>query len=75
MTAAINTVGFVRLAQIIGNPRATPPVPPIYPVSATTVWNRVKAGTFPAPVKLGPKTTAWRIGDIIDLIEREGGAA
>jgi predicted DNA-binding transcriptional regulator AlpA len=33
-------------------------------VSAATVWRHVKAGLLPAPVKLGPNTTAWRVGDL-----------
>jgi len=28
-------------------------------ISVTTVWARVKAGTFPKPFKLGPRTTVW----------------
>lgn len=32
----------------------------------------VKDGRFPKPVKLGVKTTAWRVEDIRDLIERLG---
>jgi len=25
----------------------------------TAVYERIKAGTFPAPVKLGPRASAW----------------
>jgi predicted DNA-binding transcriptional regulator AlpA len=32
--------------------------------SPATVWRHVKAGLLPAPVKLGPNTTAWRVGDL-----------
>jgi prophage regulatory protein len=32
--------------------------------SPATVWRHVKAGLLPAPVKLGPKTTAWRVGSL-----------
>ena len=28
-------------------------------VSARKIWRDVAARTFPAPVKLGPKTTRW----------------
>ncbi len=62
--------GFVRLTQIIGNPKADPPIPPIIPVSKSTWWAGVKSGRFPKPVKLGPHTTGWRIEDIRALIER-----
>lgn len=32
--------------------------------SPASVWRHVKAGLLPAPVKLGPNTTAWRVGDL-----------
>lgn len=32
-------------------------------------WQGVKDGRFPAPVKLGPRTTAWRSRDIQALID------
>jgi len=54
--------GFVRLNSIIA------PSGPI-PVSKSTWWQGVKDGRFPKPVKLGVKTTAWRVEDIRDLIE------
>ena len=63
-------IGFFRLAQIIGNKHATPPIPAIIPVSAATWWAKVKTGEYPQPVKLSANCTAWRIGDIKDLIGR-----
>lgn len=53
--------GFVRLPSIL------PPTGPI-PVSRSTWWAGVKSGRFPKPVKLGPRTTAWRVEDIRALI-------
>lgn len=64
--------GFLRLKQIIGDPSADPPIPPIIPIKKTAWWNGVKSGRFPAPVKLGPRTTAWRCEDIRALIETMG---
>jgi len=60
--------GFLRLPQIIGDPRSTPPTPPIIPVKKTSWWAGVKSGRYPKPVKLGPRTTAWRVEDIRALI-------
>ena len=37
--------------------------------SPATVWRHVKAGLLPAPVKLGPNTTAWRVGDLRRLAD------
>ena len=62
--------GYLRLAQIVGDAKAQPPIPAIIPVSKSTWWAGVKAGRFPAPVKLGPRITAWRVEDIRALIER-----
>jgi predicted DNA-binding transcriptional regulator AlpA len=61
--------GYLRLPQIIGNPKAVPPIPAIIPVSKSSFWAGVKSGRFPQPVKLGPRTTAWRVSDIRALIE------
>jgi predicted DNA-binding transcriptional regulator AlpA len=60
--------GYLRLAQIIGNPKANPPIPALIPVSKSTWWAGVKSGRFPAPVKLGPRITVWRVEDIRTLI-------
>ena len=46
--------GYVRQSQLI---------PVIFPFSPATLWRKVKAGTFPKPVKLGPRITAWRVED------------
>lgn len=61
--------GYLRLSQIIGNPKATPATPAVIPVSKSSWWAGVKSGRFPQPVKLGPRTTAWRVSDIRALIE------
>ncbi len=38
------------------------------PVSRSAWYQGVKDGRFPAPVKLGPRTVAWREADINKLI-------
>ena len=62
--------GFLRLRQIIGDPKGNPPVPAVIPVGKSTWWSGVRSGRYPKPVKLGPRTTAWRVEDIRALIER-----
>jgi predicted DNA-binding transcriptional regulator AlpA len=57
--------GFVRLPAILA------PLGPI-PVGKSTWWQGIKDGRFPKPVKLGPKTAAWRVEDIRALIARLG---
>ena len=55
-----NLPPLVRLAQIVG-PRG------IFPVSRSTWLEGVRTGRFPAPVKLGPQSAAWRTDDIVEL--------
>jgi len=76
MTTQINLnthSGFLRLHQIIGNPKATPPIPPIVPVSRSTFLSWVKSGKVAQPIKLGERSTAWRASDIRALVEQLGG--
>lgn len=61
--------GYLRLRQIIGDPKATPPIPAIIPVSKSTWWAGVRSGRFPISVKtLGPRITVWHVEDIRKLI-------
>jgi prophage regulatory protein len=39
------------------------------PFSATTLWRKIKAGEFPAPIKLGPSITAWRGEEIEEWVQ------
>ena len=61
--------GLLRLSDIIGDPKATPPKPALIPVKKTCWWEGVRSGRFPKPVKLGPRVTAWRVEAIRALIE------
>ena len=66
--------GFLRLAQIIGDTKAKPPILAVIPVSKSTWWEGVKSGRYPQPVRtLGKRITAWRVEDIRQLIERAAG--
>ena len=58
--------GFLRLKQILGDKKTGGHA--LFPVSSSTWWDGVKTGRFPQPVKLGPRTTAWRVEDIVALI-------
>ena len=64
----IPETGFLRLRQILGDAKAEPPVPPIIPVGRSAWWQGVRDGRYPAAVKLGPRTTAWRVEDILALV-------
>ena len=41
-----------------------PVVAALHGIGPATVWRWVKSGRLPAPVKLGPNTTAWRVGEL-----------
>ncbi|MDO9048995.1 MAG: AlpA family phage regulatory protein [Methylobacter sp.] len=62
--------GFVRIWQIVGNKKTN--TPGLIPISRTSFLNGVKSGKYPKPVKLGERTTAWRVSDIRALIEQMG---
>ena len=49
-----------------------PQVLKLFPVARTTWWRGIKDGRFPRPVRLGPRSVAWRASDITALIERLG---
>ncbi|MCJ7601682.1 MAG: hypothetical protein MUO63_09305 [Desulfobulbaceae bacterium] len=61
--------GFLRLHQIIGDPKADPPIPPIIPVSKSTWWAGVKSGRYPKSIKLTERCTCWKVESIRALIK------
>jgi prophage regulatory protein len=63
--ATLPEAGFVRLATILK----------IYPIGRSTWWAGVKSGKYPAGVKIGANTTAWRVEDIRALLAKHTGAA
>lgn len=67
MTSYIPHTGYLRLPQIIGDHNRG--IPALIPIGRTTWLEGVKSGKYPQPVKLSPRTTAWRIEDILQLIE------
>ena len=54
---------FIREAQLVQSPKR-PDTPAPLPFSAPTLWRKVKAGTFPQPVKLSDRVTAWNVGAV-----------
>lgn len=65
--------GFLRLPQIVGDSKLG--IPAIIPVSKSTWFEGIKSGRYPAGVKLSERCTAWRVSDILALIEQAGEAA
>lgn len=50
-----------------------PQVLELVPVSRASWWAGVKCGRYPKSVKLGPRTTAWRLSDIMRVIGKAEG--
>jgi predicted DNA-binding transcriptional regulator AlpA len=59
--------GFVRINQLC-NHKGTRG---ILSISKSSFWAGVREGRFPKPVKLGKRTTAWKVADIRKLIDGE----
>ena len=60
---------FYRLPTIIGDSKATPPIPPLIPISRSAWWDGVAKGRFPAGIKIAKRVTVWRAEDIHALIQ------
>lgn len=54
-----HTKRFLRIQQVLD----------IFPVSRTTWYRGITEGRFPAPIRLGPNTSAWRESDIAKLVK------
>lgn len=52
--------GLVRLPTILRH----------FPVSKSAWYRGVREGRYPQPVRLGPKTVAWRAEQVRELIEQ-----
>jgi len=61
-TTSIPEIGFLRLKQVLQ----------IIPISKSHWWAGVKEGRFPQSIKLGARTTCWRVEDIRNLVEQLG---
>ncbi len=53
------STGFLRLPAVLS----------FIPVGRSTWWAGIKSGRYPAPVKLGPRMSAWRAEDVRSLID------
>ena len=58
--SALQETGFIRLKEVLK----------LIPVGKTSWWEGVRTGRYPQSVKLGPRTTAWRVEDIRAFIDQ-----
>jgi predicted DNA-binding transcriptional regulator AlpA len=64
---------YLRLAQIVGNPRSIPPTAGILPIGRATWWRWVKSGKAPKPVRLSAGVTVWRADDVQQFVANKAG--
>jgi predicted DNA-binding transcriptional regulator AlpA len=60
---------LLRLKQILGDPRAKPPIEGIVPVSRATWYRCVQNGFFPKSISISPRCVAWKASDIEKLLK------
>lgn len=59
---------LVRLSTILGDPKTGRLG--LLPISRSHFYRLVGEHKLPAPIRLGPRTSAWRLSDIEAFIER-----
>lgn len=62
---------YIRAARLVPNPKR-PADPAPLPFSAPTLWRKVRDGSFPAPVKLSERVTAWHVGTVRKWLQQRG---
>ena len=60
---ALPDSAFIRESQLVTSPKR-PDIPVPLPFSAPTLWRKVKAGTFPKPIKLSERVTCWKVSEV-----------
>ncbi|CAM2191229.1 prophage regulatory protein [Paraburkholderia kururiensis] len=58
----LEKAAYLREKQLVGDAKSQ--ISGLLPFSRATLWRRVKDGTFPKPVKLSERTTAWPTAEI-----------
>jgi prophage regulatory protein len=58
--------GLVRIWQIIGSKKRG--LPPILPVSKSTLWNWIKQGKWPPPIKLSARVSCWDVETVREAL-------
>ena len=64
---------LVRESQLVQSPKRPHGTAPL-PFSAATLWRKVKAGTFPKPIKLSERVTAFKVGDVRSWLATQAAA-
>ena len=62
LQAQMPQAGYIRQAGLLK----------VLPISSATLWRWVSKNTFPKPVKLSPRVTAWRYAEVLDWLSSNG---
>ena len=65
MNLMLPAEGFARLPQVLF----------ALGISRASLWRGVKSGKYPQPIKLGTRTTVWRVEDIRAFIASQAPTA
>ncbi len=57
---SLNDIGFLRLPEVLK----------LIPISRSSLYARIKLGTFPKPKKIGPRAVGWSVADIREYLEK-----
>lgn len=63
-TTTLPDEGYVRLPVVLK----------VFPLCRASWYAGIKSGKYPAPVKLGPRASAWRVEDIRALLDNPAAA-
>ncbi len=57
----------IRLSELASRPGK----PGLISASPASVWRWVKAGKFPAPFRIGDRTTVWDLAEVEQFLEEQ----
>ena len=58
----LSALGFIREQKLLD----------LLPIGRSTLWEGVRTGRYPAPVKIASRAVAWRVSDIRRMLEGLG---
>lgn len=45
-----------------------------HPIHRSTLWRGIRSGLYPQPLKVGPSTNRWKVGELRAVIARAADA-
>jgi predicted DNA-binding transcriptional regulator AlpA len=44
------------------------------PIHRSTLWRGIQAGRYPKPIKVGPSSNRWRVGELRAIVDQAAAA-